>query len=30
MYSYIVIVAARADTVNDEGADLLYAGKLRC
>ena len=30
MDSYIVIIPTGADTVNDKGADLLDAGKLRC
>jgi hypothetical protein len=27
---YIMVVAAGADTVNDEGADLLDAGEVGC
>lgn len=28
--AYIVVITARANTINDEGADFLDAGKFRC
>jgi hypothetical protein len=28
--SYIVVITARANSINDEGADFLDAGELRC
>jgi hypothetical protein len=28
--AYIVVITARTDTINDEGADCLNAGKFFC